>query len=149
MTNQSASRKWIHRWFVCTCEGRVHVHGSYSASTCMLCAPHMPCHLSIIIFTHIRIALLLGVQLHNADQLSSWCLHFISSNYLAYVEQESFSMLQDENLDHVTTHRWPPVSYEQEMQEYRIKYLEEEGEEKKEKGRRKKFSLRGRMNHLF
>ena len=34
-------------------------------------------------------------------------------------------MLKDENLNHVTTHRWPPVSYLQEMDEYRRKYKEE------------------------
>ena len=60
-------------------------------------------------------------------------------------------MLQDENLDHVTTHRWPPVSYEQEMEEYRSKYIEYEDEEemeggelkKRRRGEKKKFTLRG------
>ena len=78
-------------------------------------------------------------------------------------------MLKDENLNHVTTHRWPPVSYLQEMDEYRRKYKEEkkveEGNSKeveegdlkeveegdsKEKAkpkvlRKKIFSLRGLM----
>ena len=60
-------------------------------------------------------------------------------------------MLQDENLDHVTTHRWPPVSYEQEMEEYRSKYIDDEDEEEMEGGElkkrrrdeKKKFTLRG------
>ena len=94
-------------------------------------------------------ALLLNAQLHNATQLSSWCLHFISTNFLACAKLESFSMLKDENLDHVTTHRWPPFSYEEEMDEYRKKYKDKEGESKKKakpKGQRKKrFGLRGLM----
>ena len=60
-------------------------------------------------------------------------------------------MLKDENLDHVTTHRWPPVSYEEEMVEYRKKYgneekVEEQNSKKKEKPkvqRKKRFGLRG------
>lgn len=100
-------------------------------------------------------ALLLTAQLHNAGQLSSWCLHFVSSNFLAYFEQDSFSMLEDKNLDHVTTHRWPPVSYEQEMEEYHKKYLEEEEEDvaggegkKKGRGQRQRFSLKSLLNGL-
>ena len=58
-------------------------------------------------------------------------------------------MLKDENLDHVTAHCWPPVSYEQEIDEYHKKYEDKEGESKKKskpKGQRKKrFGLRGLM----
>ena len=85
--------------------------------------------------------LLLTSQLHNASQLSSWCLHFISSNYLAYHQQDSFSLLQDENLDHVTSHRWPPVSYEQAMEEYTKKYVEDAKEEEKDGKKPGKFKL--------
>lgn len=36
--------------------------------------------------------------------------------------------LIDENLAYVNEHRWPPLSYEQAMEEYRKKYLEDEEE---------------------
>ena len=32
-------------------------------------------------------------------------------------------------MDHINQHRWPPLSYEQAMEEYRKKYLEEESDE--------------------
>lgn len=85
--------------------------------------------------------LLLTCQLHNCSQLTSWCLHFISSNYLAYHQQDSFSLLQDENLDHVTSHRWPPTSYEQAMEEYTKMYVEESKEEEKDSKKLGKFKL--------
>ena len=84
-------------------------------------------------------ALLLNAQFHNATQLSSWCLYFICTNFMACTKLESFSMLKDENLDHVTTHRWPPVSYEGEMDKYLKEYkdddeMQEEVEEVEEEG---------------
>lgn len=86
-------------------------------------------------------ALLLSCQLHNADQLSCWCLHFISSNYLAYHEQEGFSLLEGANLDHVREHMWPPTSYEEAMEEYRKKYLEDTKEEGEDGKKRKQSKL--------
>ena len=71
-------------------------------------------------------ALLLTAQLHNARQLSSWSLHFISSNYVVFEPKEEYSLLAGENLDYVNDHRWPPLSYEKAIEEYRQKY---EGEE--------------------
>ena len=71
-------------------------------------------------------ALLLTAQLHNARQLSSWCLHFVASNYVVFEPKEEFSLLAAENLDYVNDHRWPPLSYEKAIEEYRQKY---EGEE--------------------
>ena len=38
-------------------------------------------------------ALLLAAQLHNASQLSGWCLHFISSNFSVYESKEEFSLI--------------------------------------------------------
>ena len=32
-------------------------------------------------------------------------------------------------MDYINQHRWPPLSYEQAMEEYRKKYLEEESDE--------------------
>ena len=70
--------------------------------------------------------LLLTSQLHGASQLSAWCLHFISSNYVVFKDKEDFSKLTGENLDYVNDHRWPPLSYERAMEDYKRKYLAEE-----------------------
>jgi len=76
------------------------------------------------------IGLLLTSQFHNAQQLSSWCLHFISSNYLVFKDKEEFSLITDDNLTHITEHQWPPPSYLVAMEEYRKKHGgEEEGVE--------------------
>jgi hypothetical protein len=84
--------------------------------------------------THIlsSAGLLLTSQLHNASQLSAWCLHFISSNYVVFKDKEEFSQLVGDNMDYISQHRWPPLSYEQAMEEYRKKYLEEESDESAE-----------------
>ncbi|KAL5497563.1 hypothetical protein EMCRGX_G014056 [Ephydatia muelleri] len=68
------------------------------------------------------ISLLLTAQLHNANQLSAWCLHFISSNYAEFSSKPEFSLLTGDNLAYVQTHQWPPVSYLEAMEEYRKKY---------------------------
>ncbi|XP_064402041.1 rho-related protein racA-like isoform X2 [Halichondria panicea] len=73
------------------------------------------------------IGILLSSQLHNASQLSTWCLHFISSNYADFEENEQFLQLDQDNLSYVEEHRWPP--YEAAMNEYKAKYLDTEGEE--------------------
>ncbi|XP_064402043.1 rho-related protein racA-like [Halichondria panicea] len=73
------------------------------------------------------IEILLSSQLHNASQLSTWCLHFISSNYADFEENEQFLQLGQDNLSYVEEHRWPP--YEAAMNEYKAKYLDTEGEE--------------------
>lgn len=39
------------------------------------------------------LGLLLTSQLHNATQLSSWCLHFIASNFAVYESKEEFAMI--------------------------------------------------------
>lgn len=72
--------------------------------------------------------LLVTSQLHGASQLSAWCLHFISSNYVIFKEKEEFSKLTGDNLDYINQHRWPPLSYEQAMEDYKNKYLVEEEE---------------------
>jgi Rho family protein len=51
------------------------------------------------------IDLLLVSQLHNANQLSGWCLHFISSNYLVFEQKEEFAKLNPDNRDYVEEHR--------------------------------------------
>eukprot|EP00731_Ephydatia_muelleri_P009357 Em0004g1695a len=75
------------------------------------------------------LSLLLTGQLHNANQLSAWCLHFISSNYTAFSSKPEFSLLTDDNLAYVQAHQWPPVSYLEAMEEYRKKYEVDTGDE--------------------
>ncbi|CAC5402033.1 RHOBTB1_2 [Mytilus coruscus] len=64
------------------------------------------------------IGLLLTAQAFNANQLAGWCLHFISSNYIAFEKRQDFSKLTGENKDHVEEHRWPPLSYIKEVEVY-------------------------------
>ncbi|KAK3106574.1 hypothetical protein FSP39_022813 [Pinctada imbricata] len=64
------------------------------------------------------IGLLLNSQLHNADQLAGWCLHFISSNYIAFEKRAEFPLLTGDNKDFVEENRWPPLSYLKEVKEY-------------------------------
>ncbi|XP_030828131.1 rho-related protein racA [Strongylocentrotus purpuratus] len=68
------------------------------------------------------IGLLQTAQMHNADQLSAWCLHFISSNYLAFERRAEFSQLEGDNLAHVSDKRWPPVKYLEEVEIWESKY---------------------------
>ena len=87
--------------------------------------PHTHLH---TLHPHLHTGLLLSAQLHNASQLSSWCLDFISSNYAAFVDSDGFAQLEGDNLSHVQEHRWPPLSYETAMDEYKRNYLDTEGE---------------------
>ena len=73
------------------------------------------CLMYTLIFTGIIDCLL---QLHNAEQLSNWCLHFISSNYTVFLQRKEFSLLKGANLEHVEEHRWPPLAYLTEVEEY-------------------------------
>ncbi|KAK6182095.1 hypothetical protein SNE40_009857 [Patella caerulea] len=67
------------------------------------------------------VSLLHTAQLHNADQLAKFCLHFIASNYLVFKVREEFSQLKGDNLDYVKTNQWPPLSYLAEVDEYELK----------------------------
>ena len=58
------------------------------------------------------------LQYYNAGQLSKWCLHFISSNYIAFCPRPEWSQLSADNLQHIEEHRWPPVDYLNEVKEY-------------------------------
>lgn len=55
-------------------------------------------------------------------QLSAFLLHFVASNYVAFEDSDHFPLLEGENLEFVQEHRWPPLSYYREMEEYREKY---------------------------
>ena len=67
--------------------------------------------------------LLFTAQMHNAHQLSAWCLHFISTNYMAFTARPEFSLLQGDNLAFVEEHQWPPKSYLTAVDEYEKKYM--------------------------
>ena len=56
--------------------------------------------------------------MHNAKQLSDWCLQFISTNYMAFSKRKEFAMLTGTNRDHVEKERWPPLWYLEEITEY-------------------------------
>ncbi|XP_052093065.1 rho-related protein racA-like isoform X2 [Mytilus californianus] len=61
---------------------------------------------------------LLTAQVYNAEQLTRWCLHTISTNYDKFNNTEQFSQLSDKTKKHIETHRWPPLSYLQEMEKF-------------------------------
>ena len=112
----------------------MHTHTHMHAHTVTHTHTHAHAYMHTHTLTHTHTALLLSSQLHNATQLSTWCLHFVSSNYVAFDGKEEFNLLTGDNLEHVQAHRWPPLSYERSMEEYRVKYLEpmeeaESGEE--------------------
>ncbi|ESO93584.1 hypothetical protein LOTGIDRAFT_119223 [Lottia gigantea] len=64
------------------------------------------------------IGLLMTAQIHNADQLSQWCLHFIASNHIAFNERDEYRLLDGENKEYIETNQWPPLSYLAEVEEY-------------------------------
>ncbi|XP_013385052.1 rho-related protein racA [Lingula anatina] len=64
------------------------------------------------------IGLLLTSQIHNAEQLANWCLHFISTNYQCFKNRPEFPLLQEKNLEYVEENQWPPVEYLNELREY-------------------------------
>ena len=64
---------------------------------------------------------LLLLQTFNAKQLTTWCLHFISTNYDSFTRRAEFSQLTGSNLEHCSEHRWPPLSYLNELHEYEQK----------------------------
>ena len=70
-------------------------------------------------------------QLYNAAQLSTWCLHFISTNYTVFENRsDEFCRLSGSNLDYVREHRWPPLSHEAAVAEYWKKQPQSKRDEK-------------------
>ena len=64
------------------------------------------------------IGLLIESQRQNANQLASFCLHFISTNYQPFLKRSEFKHLEGENLKFVQDHQWPPVSYLNQLEVY-------------------------------
>ena len=62
--------------------------------------------------------ILLILQDHNSKQLPNWCLHFIAKNYAFFKSRQEFSRLTGDDLVFVEEHKWPPISYLQELSEY-------------------------------
>lgn len=65
------------------------------------------------------IGLLLTAEFYNAVQLRIWCLDVIASKYEMFSVRPKFELLQGENLVYVNEHKWPPLSYLEEEEEYR------------------------------
>lgn len=63
------------------------------------------------------VSLLNHAAAYNAPQLVSWCLFFLSSNYLAMNQSDSAGtswldrVSNTEHRDYIEEHRWPPTSY--------------------------------------
>jgi len=53
-----------------------------------------------------------------AEQLSKWCLHFISSNYGPMSKRPEFERLTGKNLEYVENNQWPPKSYHEKVKKY-------------------------------
>ena len=109
-------------------------------------------HIGVILFIALLflcVALLLTAQLHNANQLSAWCLHFISSNYTAFSSKPEFSLLTGDNLSYIQAHQWPPVSYLEAMEEYKKKYNVDESNDPLAVGGRGRSSERCSLMWLW
>lgn len=65
------------------------------------------------------IGILQFAQSHNAKQLAQFCLHFISNNYEPFLRRPEYKKLSPENLEYIEKHRWPPLSYYEELEKYR------------------------------
>jgi len=64
------------------------------------------------------IGLLLIAQQYNAKQLEAFLLHFISNNYEPMSKRKEWGLLDGKNIKYVEKHRWPSLSYLQELETY-------------------------------
>jgi len=64
------------------------------------------------------IGILHFAQLHNANQLATFCLHFIATNYQPMKNRAEFKTLEGDNLKYVEENQWPPISYLKQLKEY-------------------------------
>ena len=71
-----------------------------------------------LIIKDLSLGIVYLLQLHNAEQLVNWCRFFIASNYEPFKARKEFSLLQGAHKEYVEEHRWPPVSYIKEVEEY-------------------------------
>ena len=66
--------------------------------------------------------LLLNAQLHNADWLSGFLLHFVASHFQTFETTGQLQKLTGQNLNYVMRYQWPPLSYVNSMKEWKEKY---------------------------
>ncbi|GAM24261.1 hypothetical protein SAMD00019534_074360 [Acytostelium subglobosum LB1] len=64
------------------------------------------------------IGLLICAKAHNAEQLSKFCLHFISSNYQPMRKRKEFEKLDSSTKKYLEENQWPPVWYITACEEY-------------------------------
>ncbi|GFO33177.1 rho-related protein raca-like [Plakobranchus ocellatus] len=64
------------------------------------------------------IGLLNTANIFNAKQLSTFCRHFISTNYDAFSRRKEFTGLDPEDMEYVTKNRWPPLHYLKEVEKF-------------------------------
>ncbi|XP_078668087.1 rho-related BTB domain-containing protein 1-like isoform X3 [Branchiostoma floridae x Branchiostoma belcheri] len=83
---------------------------------------------------HLEVLMLLEpAQLHNACQLSAWCLSHITTNYKHICRRYSKELhtLTPETQQYVAKHRWPPIWYLKERDYYEKAQRERERAEEK------------------
>ncbi|KAK0053158.1 rho-related protein racA [Biomphalaria pfeifferi] len=73
------------------------------------------------------VGLLNTAHMLNAKQLVTFCLHFIATNYNAFSKRQEFCKLTGIDRKHVDEHRWPPLDYLQQVEEYE-KQMSKRGE---------------------
>ena len=66
--------------------------------------------------------LLHNAQLHNADQLSVFLLHFIATNFITFEENNELKKLTEENLSYVHELHGPPAYYINAVKQWKEKY---------------------------
>ncbi|CAL1534792.1 unnamed protein product [Lymnaea stagnalis] len=64
------------------------------------------------------IGLLNTAHTFNADQLVTFCLHFISTNFNAFSMRKEFAQLNPDDSKYVKENRWPPLDYLKDVEEY-------------------------------
>ncbi|XP_076651333.1 rho-related BTB domain containing isoform X1 [Halictus rubicundus] len=71
-------------------------------------------------------------KLHNADQLADWCMNHLCVNYnkLCKMSPRSVRLLHPENQEYLSEHRWPPVWYLKDYDNYQKCLAERDRESK-------------------
>ncbi|XP_066567802.1 rho-related BTB domain-containing protein 3 [Amia ocellicauda] len=64
------------------------------------------------------VTLLRRAQRHNSQQLATWLLHFIASNFLIFKQRDDFLYLTEEEQKWVEWHRWPKEYYLRSLSSY-------------------------------
>ncbi|EDO42190.1 predicted protein [Nematostella vectensis] len=60
-------------------------------------------------------------QALNADQLHRSCAYIMKTNYADFEFKEVLSQLKPADIQHLTEHRWPPLSFFRQLEEYKKK----------------------------